>query len=104
MNNPGVQLYEDRSLLVPPGQLVRTAYVDVRRCEMACRERMSIGDVKFAYEKLLQCGSNSPWPCPRGHWEGDSFVIVDGRHEFIASLMLGRSHVLVAWVEAKAEA
>lgn len=99
MNNAGVQLYEDRSLLVGPGQVVRTGYADVRHCEMACRDRMAVGDVDRAYQKLLQCGSNSPWPCPRGHWAGERFVIVDGRHEYVAALMLGRTHVLVAWIE-----
>jgi hypothetical protein len=100
---PGVTIYQDRSILLEPGQIVRTAHVDITKCVMACRERMSIGDVDRAYQKLIQLGAHSPWPCPRGHWDDDGrFSIVDGRHEYIASLMLGRTHILVAWVESAA--
>ena len=91
----------DRSLLVAPGQVVRTGYVDVFKCRLACRDRIAVGDVGEAYQKLLQVGNQSVWPCPNGHWEGDVFVIADGRHEWLASVMLGRGEVFVAWVEAE---
>jgi hypothetical protein len=88
----------DRSLLVGAGQVVRTDYVDVFKCRLACRDRMAVGDVAGAYQKLLQVGDASVWPCPNGHWEGDTFVIHDGRHEYVAALMLGRTHLFVAWL------
>lgn len=94
-----IRLAEDRSMLVPPGCIVRTGYVAVEAVTLACRDRMAIGDVKIAFERLLQFGENQPWPCPRGEWSGERFTIVDGRHEYVASLMLGRSHILVAWIE-----
>lgn len=94
-----VAIAEDRSLAVPPGHVVRTGYVAVESVTLACRERMAPGDVKAAYERLLQLGGHQPWPSPRGHWEGERFVIVDGRHQYVASLMLGLTHVLVAWIE-----
>ena len=94
-----VAIAADRSLLVPPGKTVRTGYVDVFRVRHACRERMAAGDVKQAYEKQLQLGDNASWPPPRGHWDGDTFVIVDGRHEHIAAMMVGRSHLFVAWLD-----
>jgi len=94
-----VTFAEDRSMAVPPAHLVRTSYVAIEQVTMACRERMTPGDVKGAYEKLLQLNGAQPWPSPRGHWNGERFVIVDGRHQYIASLMLGLTHVLVAWVE-----
>lgn len=94
-----VAIAADRSMLVPPGQLVKTGYVEVFRCRHACRERMGAGDVKAAYEKLLQLGGAASWPPPRGHWEGDTFVVVDGRHEHVAAVMLGRTHLFVAWVD-----
>nr|WP_315051301.1 hypothetical protein [uncultured Brevundimonas sp.] len=89
----------DRSISVPPGHLVRTGYVAVGQVDMACRARMAVGDVKESYERLIQMGSHQPWPCPRGHWSGERFVVVDGRHQFVASLMLGLEYLLVAWVE-----
>lgn len=92
-----VSVSQDRSLLVPEGHLVRTGYVDVFAVRLACRERMSVGDIDRAYQKRLQAGSGSPFPCPNGHWEGDTFVIHDGRHEWLAAVALGHSHILVAW-------
>lgn len=89
----------DRSLIVKPGQIVRTGYVDVFQCRLACRERMAVGDVDRAYQRVLQRGEDCSWPCPNGHWEGDRFIIEDGRHEWTASVMLGKSHILVAWIE-----
>jgi hypothetical protein len=97
-----VRLTPDRSMLVPAGHVARTAYVPVFSVELACRDRMAVGDVEAAYRRLLQLGDASGWPPPVGHWTEDRqrFVIVDGRHEYVAALMLGREHVLVAWVEA----
>lgn len=92
---------EDRTLSVPPGAVVKTAYVDIWRVRLACRERMAVGDVGESYQKILQLGDRSRFPCPNGHWEGDEFVIHDGRHEFVASLMLGKTHILVAWVDER---
>jgi hypothetical protein len=85
-------------MLVPPGKLVKTGYVDVFNCRHACRERMAAGDVAHAFQKMLQLGENGSWPPPRGHWEGETFVVVDGRHEHVAAIMAGRSHLLVAWL------
>ncbi len=97
---------EDRSLAVPPGELVRTGYAAVDQLKFGCRARMAIGDVDRAYQRRLQLGDHQPWPCPRGHWVGEPeapdshFVIVDGRHDAVAALMLGQDYILVAWGEA----
>jgi hypothetical protein len=88
----------DRSMIVASGQVVKTAYVDVWKCRLANRDRMAVGDVAASYQKVLQLGEQSAWPCPNGHWEGDTFVIEDGRHEWLACVMVGRSHMLVAWL------
>lgn len=98
MLNP-VALAEDRSLAVPPGRLIRTGYVSVWACRFACRERMAIGDMKTAFERRLQLGDHQRWPCPRGEWDGDEFVIIDGRHELLSAIMVGQEHILVAWPE-----
>ncbi|MFC6490712.1 hypothetical protein [Nitratireductor sp. GCM10026969] len=96
-------LATDRALSIPAGSIVKTAYIPVESIKLACRDRMAVGDVEAAYRKRLQIGDSQPWPCPNGHWEGERFVIHDGRHEFVATLMLGHSHLLVAWVEADAD-
>jgi hypothetical protein len=89
----------DRGMSVPEGHIVRTDYVQIEKIRMACRERMAVGDVDRAYQKVLQQGAGTAWPPPYGRWEGETFLLLDGRHEFIASLMLGKTHLLVAWVE-----
>lgn len=90
----------DRSLIVPAGHIVRTAYVPVGQIDLACRDRMAVGDVDAAYRRRLQLGSAQPWPPPVGRWtEGGRFAIHDGRHEYVGALMLGFERLLVAWLE-----
>lgn len=88
----------DRHLLVAPGAHIATGYVPIHKVRMACRERMAVGDVEAAFRRLLQTLPAQEWPPPNGHWEGDTFVVHDGRHAYVASLMLGVEHLLVAWV------
>lgn len=90
---------EDRGLAVPPGATVRTGYVPVHDVRLACKARMAVGDVEAAYRRRIGCAPAQPWPCPVGKWGGDRFEIHDGRHEYVAALMLGCEHILVAWVE-----
>lgn len=88
---------EDRSLVVPPGSRVETGYVRIDLVRLACRDRMAVGDVERAYRRLLGT-PGQPWPPPVGAWDGQRFVVYDGRHEYVAALMLGVEHLLVAWV------
>ncbi len=93
-------IIEDRSMRVPPGHIVCTRHIPIFSVKLACRERMAVGDVAAAFQKRLRLGHFEPFPCPVGHWDGNDFVIVDGRHQWIASVMLGKSHILVSWIEA----
>lgn len=89
----------DRALLVPPGKVIHTGYVGVFNVVLDNRERIAVGDIDRAFQRILQQGDACQWPCPNGHWEGDTFHIHDGRHEWVASVMLGKTHILVAWIE-----
>jgi hypothetical protein len=90
---------EDRHLRVPAGAIVETGYAPIEKIKMACRDRMAVGDIEGAYRKRLQLGSDQSWPPPYGEWDGDTFILIDGRHEFIASLMIGLDHLFVAWIK-----
>lgn len=90
---------EDRHFLVPQDHIVKTDYVRIEDVKLACRDRMAVGDVEVAYRRRLQLGNKQPFPCPYGYWEGDRFVLVDGRHDYVACLMIGHTHILVAWLE-----
>lgn len=92
---------EDRSMVVPTGSIVRTDYVQIENIALACRDRMAVGDVERAMQRRMSCAPDQPWPCPRGEWREEKFWVVDGRHEVIAAMMLGSSHILVAWVEKR---
>lgn len=89
----------DRSLRITPSEVVHTAWIGIDLCVLGNRSRMSPEAVEKKYRRLLCLGDDAPWPPINGAWENDRFVVHDGRHEFIASLMLGRSRVFVAWVE-----
>ncbi|MGN7869356.1 hypothetical protein [Paracoccus sp. 22332] len=95
---PTLKIAEDRGLAVPAGHRVHSDYVPIDRVRLACRDRMAVGDVERAMQRRMAAAPGQPWPCPIGHWDGVQFVIVDGRHEYVAALMLGCSHVLVAWI------
>ena len=99
MQNEPVSIPQDRSLSVAPGQIIKTGYVEMHRVRLGCRARMAVGDVEVAYRRQLVLGDNQAWPCPNGRWDGEAFVIHDGRHAYVAALMLGFSHLLVAWIE-----
>jgi hypothetical protein len=60
---------------------------------------MAVGDLDRAYQRLLQTAPAQPWPPPVGRWEGERFVIHDGRHTYVAALMLGFESIFVAWLE-----
>ena len=94
-----VAVYEDRSLCVQPGQLVHTAWVDIDACKLGFRSQMSPEAVEKKYRRLLCMGDNAPWPPVIGKWDGDRFIVQDGRHDYLASIMIGRASLFVCWLE-----
>lgn len=90
-------------MCVRPDQVVRAEWVHVDQCVLGSRERMTPEAVEKKWRKLLQQGEAASWPPIVGHWDRDSqavrFVVDDGRHEFLAALMIGRERVLVCWLE-----
>jgi hypothetical protein len=96
--------YHDRTLIVSLKQIVKTDWVPLHRVRLACPAPMAVGDVERAFKRVLdRGGENGGWPPPVGHWLVDDnvFVIDDGRHEFVASLMHGQYEIFVAWVEER---
>jgi hypothetical protein len=93
-----VAVYEERSMLVQRHQKVETAWIDIDLCRLGCRVPMSPEAVEKKYRRLLQQGDGAPWPPVVGHWDGPRFVVCDGRHEYVASLCLGRERLFVAWL------
>jgi hypothetical protein len=94
-----VWVAEDRSLSVRPGQIVKTAWIDINLCILGNRSQMSPAAVEKKFQRLLCQGDNACWPPIVGEWAAERFVVLDGRHEFLASLMMGRTKLFVAWLD-----
>ena len=90
---------EDRSLCVRPGQVVKTAWVDIDACRLGCRALMSPEAVEKKFRRRLNLGDCAPWPPIVGHWEGGRFVVCDGRHDYLAAMMLGHERLFVCWLD-----
>lgn len=65
---------------------------------------MSPEAVEKKYRRLLNLGGCAPWPPVVGHWEEGRFVVCDGRHDYLAALMIGRDKLFVCWLDAAPEA
>jgi hypothetical protein len=99
-------MIEDRSMVIQPDEIVVTAWVPVDQCVIGCRDRMDFAAIERAGRRLLQIGRAQTWPPIVGTWEGigsvtQRFIVLDGRHEFLAALALGREKVFVAWREKR---
>lgn len=88
-------------MVVPPGSKVITDYILIEQVVLACRDRMDIAAVEKAMQRRMAIAPAQPWPCPVGEWKGDRYHLHDGRHDYLAALALGVSHILVAWVDAE---
>ena len=94
-----VWVAEDRSMSVQPGQVVRTAWIPIDDCVLGSRGNISPAAVERSAQRLVCLGECAPWPPIVGHRREDGrFSVDDGRHEYLASLMLGRERVFVAWL------
>jgi hypothetical protein len=86
---------------VPAGHVVATGYVAIQ--DVVCRvdpsHQLNPAAVERSYREQLASDGAQAWPPPTGHWRDDGrFVLTDGRHRYVASLMLGMTHLLVAWL------
>jgi hypothetical protein len=88
-------------MFVQPSQIVKTAWISIDVCRMQCRERMDFAAIERAGRLFVNAGDCQMWPPIVGHWDGERFVICDGRHEYLALQALGRATIFVAWLESK---
>ncbi|QRQ99694.1 hypothetical protein [Dyadobacter sandarakinus] len=93
-------IFIDKSISVKPGGVVKTGYVKTENVVLLCKDPMSKGDISEKYELVKQNAPNQIFPCPIGHFREDGrFVILDGRHTFIALVMNGFESILVSWID-----
>lgn len=103
MSHSPASQHIDRTMRISHEEVVRTAWVPIHRVRIETRTPMAVGDIKDKHHLLLNNKGKGVWPPVTGQWVQDSadgaifFQIIDGRHEFVASLMRSRTHILVAW-------
>lgn len=88
-------------MIVPAGHVIRSAHVPTADIEFPMDGGpMAVASVEEKVRMFTGMGDGEPYPLPVGSWRGDRFRLWDGRHRYIASLMLGRATMLVCWTEA----
>jgi hypothetical protein len=92
-----VMVAEERSMCVQPGQIVRTAWVDIDLCKLGTRVPMSPEAVEKEFRRLLNLGDAAPWPPVVGRWQGERFLVDDGSRDYLAAIMLGPERLFVCW-------
>lgn len=88
-------------LSVPPGHTVHVEYVTTHDvvCHARYGHQLYPAEVERAYRRQLELADHQAWPPPTGYWRDDGrFVLTDGRNRYVAALMLGLEHLLVAWL------
>jgi hypothetical protein len=90
---------------IPPGHVVATGYVAIEDvvCHVQASQQLNPAAVERSYREQLAADGAQAWPPPTGYWRDDGrFVLTDGRHRYVAALMLGTTHLLVAWLRPPA--
>lgn len=92
-------------MIAAPGQIIKTSYVRTRDVVMQASDGHHLlpAEVERAYRRQLELGDQQD--ALPGYWDdwddGGWFVLTDGRNRYVARLMLGFEHILVAWTDAE---
>jgi hypothetical protein len=87
-------------ITVPPGKVMRYGYAPHGRIRFESYGGQQWDAVMRHANAIADLGGGmQPADCPTGWWEGDMFVISDGRHRYLALVGLGYRSLLVRWLE-----
>lgn len=87
-------------MIIPAGHVLKSAYLPLLEIVFPLNGApMAIASVKEKIDHYSSIGPGQTYPLPIGKWVDGRFHLWDGRHRYIASLMMGRSTMLVGWVE-----
>lgn len=91
-------------IVVPKGQVLRYGYARHGRIRFANYGGQQWDAVLRHAGTIADLGQGAqPADCPTGRWDGDTFVIEDGRHRYLALVGLGFRDILVRWLEPERE-
>lgn len=87
---------------VPPGHIIRYGYVRFRDVDLQDFGGMYPEALLRWLARYRDIGDSRHQfvDCPFGRWDGDRFVIENGRHRFFAAIFQGYESVLVRWLES----
>lgn len=89
-----------RMIVVPAGKVLRYGYARHGRIRFAQYGGNRWDAVDEHARRIADLGNGAqPADCPFGRWDGDTFVIEDGRHRYLALVGLGYADLLVCWLE-----
>jgi hypothetical protein len=88
-------------VIIPAGHILKSGYVNTSEIVFPHHhaDPMAVAAVEDKVRQYTSIKEGSAYPLPIIEWIDGKPVLKDGRHRYIASLMLGRKTMLVAWVE-----
>lgn len=87
-------------MVIPEGHKIVTGFVPTNDVVFPLDGGpMAVAAVEEKVRRFTSIRGGQSYPVPVGRWRDGRFHLEDGRHTYIASLMLGRKTMLVAWVE-----
>lgn len=87
-------------IVVPAAHVLRYGYAPHGRIRFAEYGGQQWDAVVRHANQIADLGNSAqPADCPFGYWDGDTFVIQDGRHRYLALVGLGFQQILVRWLE-----
>jgi hypothetical protein len=84
---------------IPKGHILKSAYIPIEDIVFTCDVPMGVEGVRDKINQWLSHKEGQSYPLPVGEWKDGKLHLWDGRHRYIAALMLARKSMLIAWVE-----
>lgn len=90
-------------MIIPPGHIIRSGYVPTGDIVFPLTgATMAPASVREKIDMYSAIKDQEAYPLPIVRWVDGKPVLMDGRHRYLAHLMLSRPQMLVAWTEEPA--
>lgn len=84
-------------VLIPAGYLPVYEYVPLDRIRVASPGQLHLPTIEEKHKAVVNSGGAQLHVAPFGDWEGDTFVVRDGRHALEALRIAGFSQHILVW-------
>lgn len=86
---------------VPGNSILKYGYAKHGKIRFSHYGGVYLPAIQDYITKFRDWAGDQPMECSSGYWDGDTFVIENGRHRYIALLILGHQEFLVRWYEQR---